>query len=50
MQRGYNTPAVNELGALINKIDAAVMSGRMSPNAAQQVTDMVRRIQNVLGG
>ncbi|HEY2375215.1 MAG TPA: DNA/RNA non-specific endonuclease [Gemmatimonadaceae bacterium] len=48
IQRGDMTPAFNELGALINKIGAAVISGRMSPEAAQQLTDMIHRIQNVL--
>ncbi|HZI41931.1 MAG TPA: DNA/RNA non-specific endonuclease [Gemmatimonadaceae bacterium] len=50
IQRGDNMPAINELGALINKINASVISGRMSTDAARQLTDMVRRIQNVLGG
>jgi len=49
MQRGYNVPAANELGAFMNKLTAAVMSGRMSPDAAQQLTETVTRIQRVLG-
>jgi len=49
MQRGYNVPAANELGAFVNKLTAAVMSGRMSPDAAQQLTETVTRIQRVLG-
>ena len=47
--RGYNGPAANELGAFVNKLNAAVMSGRMSPDAAQQLTAMATRIQRVLG-
>ena len=49
MARGYNVPAANELGAFMNKLNAAVMSGRMSPEAAQQLTVMATRIQKVLG-
>ena len=49
IQRGYNVPAVNELGAFTNKLNAAVMSGRMSPDAAQQLTAMATRIERVLG-
>jgi DNA/RNA endonuclease G (NUC1) len=48
IERGNVTPAINELDALINKMDAAVLSGRMSSDAAQQLTAMVRRIQRVL--
>jgi len=50
IQRGDNVPAVNELAAFVNKLNAEVMSGRMSPDAAQQLTAMVVRIQRVLGG
>jgi hypothetical protein len=50
IQRGNNTPAINELGAFANKLNAAAMTGRMSPGAAQQLTAMVTRIQRVLGG
>ena len=48
MSRGYNEPAANELGAFVNKLTAAVLSGRMSPNAAQQLTAMAARIERVL--
>lgn len=48
IERGNVTPAINELDALINKIGAAVISGRMSPDAAQQLTAMVQRIERVL--
>ena len=48
IQRGNVTPAVNELDALTNKIGAAVIAGRMSPDAAQQLTDTIHRIQSVL--
>jgi hypothetical protein len=48
MQRGNATAAMNELDALTNKIDAAVITGRMSPAAAQQLTDMIRRIESVV--
>ena len=47
--RGYNAPAANELGAFVNKLNAAVLSGRMSPNAAEQLTAMATRIERVLG-
>jgi hypothetical protein len=40
---------VNELGAFVNKLTAAVLSGRMSPAAAQQLTEMAIRIERVLG-
>jgi hypothetical protein len=50
IQRGNNIPAVNELGAFVNKINAEVISGRMSPDAAQPLTAMAMRIQRVLGG
>jgi DNA/RNA endonuclease G (NUC1) len=50
IQRGNNIPAVNELGAFVNKLNAEVISGRMAPDAAQQMTAMVVRIQHVLGG
>ena len=49
MTRGYNAPAVNELGAFANKLNAAVLSGRMSPDAAQQLTATATRIERVLG-
>ena len=49
IQRGNNVPAANELGAFVNKLTAAVMSGRMSPEAAQQLSGMVPRIQHALG-
>ena len=48
IQRGNMTPAINELGALINKISAAVITGRLSPDAGQQLTAMIVRIQSVL--
>jgi DNA/RNA endonuclease G (NUC1) len=48
VQRGNVIPAVNELDALANKIGAAVIAGRMSPDAAQQLMDTIRRIQSVL--
>jgi DNA/RNA endonuclease G (NUC1) len=48
IERGNLTPAINELDALINKMGAAVISGRMSPDAAQQLTATVQRIQRVL--
>ena len=48
MSRGYNEPAANELGAFVNKLTAAVLSGRMSPDAAQQLTEMATRIERVL--
>lgn len=48
IQRGNATPAINELDALINKINAAAVTGRMSPDAGQQLTDTIRRIQGVL--
>ena len=47
--RGYNAPAANELGAFVNKLNAAVLSGRMSAHAAQQLTAMATRIERVLG-
>ena len=50
IQRGDNIPAANELGAFANKLNAEVISGRLSPDAAQQLTAMVVRIQRVLGG
>jgi DNA/RNA endonuclease G (NUC1) len=50
IQRGNNIPAINELGAFANKLNAAAMSGRMSPDAAQPLTAMVIRIQQVLRG
>jgi hypothetical protein len=34
----------------VNKLNAEVISGRLSPDAAQQLTTMVARIQRVLGG
>jgi len=49
MSRGYNAPAANELGAFVNKLNAAVLSGRMSPDAAQQLTTTATRIERVLG-
>ena len=49
IMRGNNVPAVNELGAFVNKLIAAVLSGRMSPDAAQQLTEMTTRIERVLG-
>jgi chitodextrinase len=48
MSRGYNAPAANELGAFVNKLTAAVLSGRMSPDAAQQLTATATRIERVL--
>ena len=48
MLRGYNAPAANELGAFVNKLTAAVISGRMSPEAARQLTAMANRIARVL--
>lgn len=47
--RGYNGPAANELGAFVNKLNAAVLSGRMSPEAAEQLTMTATRIERVLG-
>ena len=49
IQRGNTVPAANELGAFVNKLTAAVLSGRMSPDAAQQLTTTATRIQRVLG-
>ena len=49
IQRSNNVAAANELGAFVNKLAAAVVSGRMSPNAAQQLTETATRIQRVLG-
>jgi hypothetical protein len=50
IQRGNNVPAVNELGAFVNKLNAEVISGRLAPDACQQMTAMAVRIQRVLGG
>jgi PKD repeat protein len=49
IQRGNNGPAANELGAFVNKLTAAVVSGRMSSDAAQLLTTTATRIQRVLG-
>jgi hypothetical protein len=46
---GNNVPAVNELGAFVNKLDAALISGRMSVDAAKQLTAAATRIERVLG-
>ena len=50
IQRGDDSSASNQLGAFANKLNAEVISGRMSADAAQQMTAMVVRIQRVLHG
>jgi DNA/RNA endonuclease G (NUC1) len=48
MERGNYTPAANELDAFLNKLDAAVRSGRLAPDVAQPLTATVQRIEAVL--
>jgi hypothetical protein len=43
-QRGQTGAAVNQLGALLNEIDAMVSSGRLSPADAQPLRDLINRI------
>jgi len=46
--RGNDQPALNELQAFINKVNAAAMTGRMTTAAATQLTDLASRIQRAL--
>jgi PKD repeat protein len=48
LQRGENTPAANELRALLAKIAAETIAGRMSPDAARELSAIVLRLQIVL--
>jgi hypothetical protein len=48
IQRGNTIPAVNELGAFINKLTAAAISGRMDTATSQQLSAMAQRIQRSL--
>ena len=46
--RGNDQPAMNELQAFINKVNAAGMTGRMTTEAAMQLTDLASRVQRAL--
>lgn len=48
IMRGNDQPAMNELQAFINKVNAAGMTGRMTTDAATQLTDLASRIQRAL--
>jgi hypothetical protein len=48
IMRGNDQPAVNELGAFINKVNAAAMTGRMTTDAAAQLSALAVRVQRAL--
>ena len=50
IQAGKNVPAANELGAFINKVNAAAMTGRLPVATAQQMTSLAARVQRALVG
>jgi hypothetical protein len=50
LMAGDTQAAAGELGAFVNKLEAAVRSGRISQAAADPLIDYARRILAVLGG
>ncbi|MBW7932855.1 MAG: hypothetical protein H3C62_04430 [Gemmatimonadaceae bacterium] len=48
--KGNVTPALNQLGALLNEIDAMESSGRISASDAAALRTWVTRIRGTLGG
>lgn len=48
--KGNVTPALNQLGALLNEIDAMESSGRISASDAAMLRTWVTRIRGTLGG
>jgi hypothetical protein len=50
IERGNSTPAISQLGAALNEIDAMERSGRLSAADAASLRDLVRRVQTSLGG
>jgi chitodextrinase len=48
IQAGKNGAASNELGAFINKVNAAAVTGRLGVATAQQMTSLATRIQRAL--